>query len=214
VRNLLGWGMPAFARRIRVGASPLDDLAVGEFVLFVSYLSCGLALPILPFFLLLLGEFGLKLQHKDGVGWYFFRQRPDKRVLCSDLSEMKSELSCGSIFRMNFITSHSGLVVRLHELVKLWLHLSGQAAERHALSRLHLFGFNGLDVTSNDEGSFALTHASRRPSPLAICSPRLPLAPLFLVAATVFRVSGRPAPGGCGGSCATTVLREDAHGRW
>jgi hypothetical protein len=32
-------------------------------VLFVSYLFCGLALPILPFFLLLLEEFGLQLQH-------------------------------------------------------------------------------------------------------------------------------------------------------
>jgi hypothetical protein len=32
-------------------------------VLFVSYLSCGLALPISPFFLLLLEEFGLQLQH-------------------------------------------------------------------------------------------------------------------------------------------------------
>jgi len=40
------------------------------------------------------------------------------------------------------------------------------------------------------------------------------LALLFPVAATVFRVSGRPAPDGCGGSCATTALREDAHGRW
>jgi hypothetical protein len=34
VRNLLGWGTPAFAGRIRAG----------EFVLFVSYLSFGLAL--------------------------------------------------------------------------------------------------------------------------------------------------------------------------
>jgi hypothetical protein len=32
-------------------------------VLFVSYLSCGLALPISPFFLLLLEELGLQLQH-------------------------------------------------------------------------------------------------------------------------------------------------------
>jgi hypothetical protein len=32
-------------------------------VLFVSYLFCGLALPILSFFLLLLEEFGLQLQH-------------------------------------------------------------------------------------------------------------------------------------------------------
>jgi hypothetical protein len=126
---------------------------------------------------------------------------------------------------MNFIASCSGLVsflpelhqhlvVRIHELVQLRLHLSGQATERHALPCLYLFGFNGLDVTSNDEGSFVLTHTSRRPLPLASCSTGLPLAPLFPVAATVFRVSGRPAPGGCGGSCATTTLREDAHGRW
>jgi hypothetical protein len=36
VRNLLGWGAPAFARRIRAGASHHDDLAAGEFVLSVS----------------------------------------------------------------------------------------------------------------------------------------------------------------------------------
>jgi hypothetical protein len=63
VRHLLGWNAPAFAERIRAGATPLGDLAAGEFVLFVSYLSCGLALPILPFFLLLLEELGLQLQH-------------------------------------------------------------------------------------------------------------------------------------------------------
>jgi hypothetical protein len=56
VRNLLGWGTPVFTGRIRAGASPLSDLAVGEFVLFVSKLSYGLALPISPFFLLLLEE--------------------------------------------------------------------------------------------------------------------------------------------------------------
>jgi hypothetical protein len=53
VRNLLGWGAPAFTGRIHAG----------EFVLFVSYLSCRLALPISPFFLLLLEELGLQLQH-------------------------------------------------------------------------------------------------------------------------------------------------------
>jgi hypothetical protein len=63
VRNLLGWSAPTFAGRIRAGTTPLGDLAAGEFVLFVSYLSCRLALPILPFFLLLLEEFGLQLQH-------------------------------------------------------------------------------------------------------------------------------------------------------
>jgi hypothetical protein len=63
VRNLLGWGAPAFAGRIRVDASPHDDLAAGEFVLFVSNLSCGLALPISSFFVLLLEELGLQPQH-------------------------------------------------------------------------------------------------------------------------------------------------------
>jgi hypothetical protein len=61
MRRLLGWGTPAFAGRIRAGTTPLDDLAAEEFVLFVSYLFCGLALPILSFFLLLLEEFGLQL---------------------------------------------------------------------------------------------------------------------------------------------------------
>jgi hypothetical protein len=63
VRNLIGWSAPAFAGRIRVGASPHGDLAAGEFVLFVSNLSCGLALPISSFFVLLLGELGLQPQH-------------------------------------------------------------------------------------------------------------------------------------------------------
>jgi hypothetical protein len=61
VRSLLGWSTPGLARRVRVGAVPLGDLAAGEFVLFVSYISCGLALPISPFFLLLLEEFEFQL---------------------------------------------------------------------------------------------------------------------------------------------------------
>jgi hypothetical protein len=56
VRCLLRWGMLAFVRRIRAGTTPLGDLAAREFVLFVSYLFCGLALPISLFFLLLLEE--------------------------------------------------------------------------------------------------------------------------------------------------------------
>jgi hypothetical protein len=59
VRRLLGWSAPSYAWRIRAGATPLGDLAAGEFVLFVSYLSCGLALPISPFFMLLLEDLGL-----------------------------------------------------------------------------------------------------------------------------------------------------------
>jgi hypothetical protein len=63
VRHLLRWSAPAFAGRIRAGSTPLGDLTAGEFVLFVSYLSCRLALLISPFFLLLLEEFRLQLQH-------------------------------------------------------------------------------------------------------------------------------------------------------
>jgi hypothetical protein len=63
VHNLLGWSAPVHARRIHTGATPLGDLAAGEFMLFVSYLSYGLALLISPFFLLLLEELGLQLQH-------------------------------------------------------------------------------------------------------------------------------------------------------
>jgi hypothetical protein len=63
VRHLLGWSAPVHTGRIRADPTPLDDLAAGEFVLFVSYLSCGLALLISPLFLLLLEELGLQLQH-------------------------------------------------------------------------------------------------------------------------------------------------------
>jgi hypothetical protein len=63
VRNLLRRGVSAFARRIRVGATPLGDLAAEEFVLSVSNFSYGLALPISPFFVLLLEELGLQPQH-------------------------------------------------------------------------------------------------------------------------------------------------------
>jgi hypothetical protein len=59
VRRLLGWSAPSHAWRIRAGATPLGDLSAGEFVLFISYLSCGLALPISPFFMLLLEDLGL-----------------------------------------------------------------------------------------------------------------------------------------------------------
>jgi hypothetical protein len=60
VRNLLGWGASVFAGRICVRASPHDDLTAGEFMLFVSNLPSGLALPISSFFVLLLEELGLQ----------------------------------------------------------------------------------------------------------------------------------------------------------
>jgi hypothetical protein len=62
-RGLLGWTTPELTGRVHAGAVLLGGLAAGEFVLFISYISCGLALPISPFFLLLLEEFGLQLQH-------------------------------------------------------------------------------------------------------------------------------------------------------
>jgi hypothetical protein len=56
-------GHACICREDRGRHYPLGDLAAGEFVLFVPYLFCGLALPISPFFLLLLEVFGLQLQH-------------------------------------------------------------------------------------------------------------------------------------------------------
>jgi hypothetical protein len=50
------------------GSSSLDDLVVGEFVLFNSYITCGLAPPISSF-LLLIEEFGLQLTTRN-LGFY------------------------------------------------------------------------------------------------------------------------------------------------
>ena len=63
VRRLLGWSPQETARGIRAGSVPLGDLCAGEFVLFISHISTGLGLPISSFFLLLLEDFGLPLQH-------------------------------------------------------------------------------------------------------------------------------------------------------
>ena len=63
VRNPLGWGVLAFAGRIRVGVSPHDDLATREFVFFVSKLPNGFVLPIPSFFVLLLEGLGLQPLH-------------------------------------------------------------------------------------------------------------------------------------------------------
>jgi hypothetical protein len=188
VRNLLGWGAPVFAERIHVGASLLGGLAAGEFVLFVFCLSYGLVLPIWPFFLLLLEELGLQHQHlmphsilqvaifahlcemfvgaallplvlgRKGVA-----QRPSGDGKRAELRlHLPHELHCLLQRPRQLLPElHQHLEVRLQELVELRLRLSGQATERRVLPRLHLFGFNGLNIASNDEGSFALTHAPR-----------------------------------------------------
>jgi hypothetical protein len=63
VHRLLGWTTPELIGKIRAGSTPLNDLVAGEFVLFNSYVMCRLVPPISSFFLLLLEEFGLQLQH-------------------------------------------------------------------------------------------------------------------------------------------------------
>jgi hypothetical protein len=97
VRDLLGWSAPGLAGRIRAGAAPLGELAVGEFVLFVSYISCGLALPISPFFVLLLEEFGLQLQHLTPHSIL-------QAAIFVHLCEMFVEVApCTSLFRHFFV---------------------------------------------------------------------------------------------------------------
>ena len=54
VRRLLGWSPQETAWGIR---------AVLTFVLFISHISTGEGLPISSYFLLLLEDFGLQLQH-------------------------------------------------------------------------------------------------------------------------------------------------------
>ena len=63
MRHLLGWIPQETAWGIRAGLVPLGDLRAGEFVLFISHISTGLGLPISSFFLLLLEDFCLQLQH-------------------------------------------------------------------------------------------------------------------------------------------------------
>jgi hypothetical protein len=102
VRNLLGWSESALAGRIRAGATPLGDLAAGEFVLFVSYLSCGLVLSISPFFLLLLEELGLQLQHLTPHSIL-------QAAIFVHLHEMFMGVApCTSLFRHFFVLVKSG----------------------------------------------------------------------------------------------------------
>jgi hypothetical protein len=102
VRNLLGWSTPVFAGRIHVGATPLGDLVAGEFVLFVSYLSCGLALPLSPFFLLLLEELSLQLQH-------LMPHSILQAAIFAHLCDMFMGVApCTSLFRHFFVLVKSG----------------------------------------------------------------------------------------------------------
>ncbi|KAJ1258614.1 hypothetical protein BS78_10G089600 [Paspalum vaginatum] len=63
VRRLLGWTDAERRDNVRTGSLPHRNLQLGEFVLFVPYLYCGLGVPISSFFMLLLEAFGLQLQY-------------------------------------------------------------------------------------------------------------------------------------------------------
>jgi hypothetical protein len=127
VRNLLGWGAPAFAGRICVGASPLGDLAAGEFVLFVSNLPCGLALPISSFFVLLLEELGLQPQN--------FTPR---LILQAAIFTYLCEMSVGATLLLPAF-GRKGVVQRLSgggKRAELRLHLSCEL-HQHPMVHLH-----------------------------------------------------------------------------
>jgi hypothetical protein len=143
VRNLLGWGVPVFVGRIRVGASPHGDLAVEEFVLFVSNLPSGLVLPISSFFVLLLEELGLQPQHftpcfilqttiiaylcNMSMGATFFLQHSVSRMSIS-LAEVESELSCGSILRVSFTSASWYTAMKWSSSNSMGWEASGAAA--------------------------------------------------------------------------------------
>jgi hypothetical protein len=102
VCGLLGWSALGLAGRICAGAAPLGDLVAGEFVLFTSYISCELVLPILPFFLLLQEEFGLQLQH-------LMPHSVLQAAIFVHLYEMfLSVAPCTSLFRYFFVLVKSG----------------------------------------------------------------------------------------------------------
>jgi hypothetical protein len=102
VRGLLGWSAPGLTERIHAGAVPLGNLAAGEFILFTSYISCGLALSISPFFLLLLEEFGLQLQH-------LMPHSVLQAAIFVHLCEMFVGMApCTSLFRHFFVLVKSG----------------------------------------------------------------------------------------------------------
>jgi hypothetical protein len=118
VRNLLGWGVSAFAGRICIGASPHGDFAAKEFVLFVSNSPAGwrcrsrlsscccwrssasnlsTSRPTSSF-----RRPSSPTSARCPWGQRFFLQHSEEWVLRSDLPEAEGELSCGSIFHMSF----------------------------------------------------------------------------------------------------------------
>jgi hypothetical protein len=80
----------------------LGKLDPGEFVLFVSHVSAGLAPPISTFFLLLLEEYGLQLQH---LSPHSILQVAIFVHLCEMFVGVRP---CTSLFRHFFVLAPSG----------------------------------------------------------------------------------------------------------
>lgn len=62
VRRAMGWFGAESLDAIRVGSIPFA-LQPGEMVLFTTYIHSGLGLPVSSFFLMLLEDYGIQLQH-------------------------------------------------------------------------------------------------------------------------------------------------------
>jgi hypothetical protein len=147
VRNLLGWGVSAFAGKICVGASPYDDLTAGEFVFFVSNLPSGLALSILSFFVLLLEGLGLQPLH---VMPYFILQAAIiTYLLRMSMGVTLLPASSSSIRGKDVHQPREG-----GQQAELQLHPSRPPTPwggKRAVLRLHLFGFDGFGAASNGD---------------------------------------------------------------
>jgi hypothetical protein len=63
LRRLLGWQSPGFDGRLWCGTFQLINLQPGESVFFSCYAVAGLVLSVLSFLYMLLGFYGLQLQH-------------------------------------------------------------------------------------------------------------------------------------------------------
>jgi hypothetical protein len=168
VRDLLGWSVPAYAARIRAGVAPHGALAIGEFVLFISYVSCGLALPISPFFLLLLEEFGLQLQHLTPHSIL-------QAAIFVHLCEMFVGVApCTSLFRHFFVLVKSGKA-RDHLALPSWTILV--PAEQWAIPRPQALENQAIAITRAPTRTGQDQDLGNWWSDLHACGRRLPEAP-------------------------------------
>jgi hypothetical protein len=106
---------------------PSAPLAAEEFVLFVSNLPCGLALPISSFFVLLLEELGLQPQHFTP---YFILQAVVFAYLCA--MSMGATLLPPAFEQKGDVQRPSGG----GKWAELWLHLLREL-HQHPMVHLH-----------------------------------------------------------------------------